>query len=78
MVNINKLNIFEADSEVTPETLLAAGVIGSLRHPIKVLAEGEISRPLVVKANRFSAAAKAKIEAAGGRVEEVEHAAKAS
>ena len=78
VVNINKLNIFEAGSEVTPERLVAAGVVKSLQHPIKVLAEGEISHPLVVKANRFSTAAKAKIEAAGGRVEEVEHAAKAS
>ena len=78
LVNINKLNIFEAGSEVTPEKLVAAGLVKSLRHPIKILAEGEISRSLVVKANRFSTAAKAKIEAAGGKVEEVEHAAKAS
>jgi len=78
VVNINELNRFEAGSEVTPESLVAAGVVKSLRHPIKVLAEGEISHPLVVKANRFSTAAKAKIEAAGGKVEEVEHAAKAS
>ena len=78
LVNINKLNIFESGSEVTPERLVAAGLVKSLRHPIKILAEGEISHPLVVKANRFSTAAKAKIEAAGGKVEEVEHAAKAS
>ena len=77
-VNINKLNIFEAGSEVTPETLVAAGLVKSLRHPIKVLAEGDITYPLVIKANKFSAAAKAKIEAAGGKVEEVGHAAKAS
>ena len=75
-VNINKLNIFEAGSEVTPETLVAAGLVKSLRHPIKVLAEGDITYPLVIKANKFSAAAKAKIEAAGGKVEEVGHAAK--
>lgn len=78
VVNISKLDMFEAGSEVTPERLVAAGVVESLKYPIKVLAEGEIKHPLVVKANRFSAAAKAKIEAAGGRVEEVEHAAKAS
>jgi len=76
-VNINKLNIFEAGSEVTPETLVAAGLVKSLRHPIKILAEGDITYPLVIKANKFSAAAKAKIEAAGGKVEEVGHAAKA-
>jgi large subunit ribosomal protein L15 len=76
VVNISRLNIFEAESEVTPEKLVAAGVVKSLRHPIKILAEGDIDRPLSVKANRFSAAAKAKIETAGGKVEEIERAAK--
>jgi large subunit ribosomal protein L15 len=75
VVNIGQLNTFEAGSEVTPERLVAAGVVKSLRQPIKILAEGDISHPLVVKANKFSAAAKAKIEAAGGTVEEVGHAA---
>ncbi len=77
-VNIDKLNIFESGSEVTPEKLVAAGVVKSLRHPIKILAGGDITYPLSVKANKFSAAAKAKIEAAGGKAEEIEHAAKAS
>ncbi len=76
-VNIDRLNIFESGSEVTPEKLVAAGVIKSLRHPIKILANGDISYPLLVKANKFSSAAKAKIEAAGGKAEEVEYAAKA-
>ncbi|MCK4369192.1 MAG: 50S ribosomal protein L15 [Dehalococcoidales bacterium] len=74
LVNLGKLGIFEPGSEVTPEKLVAAGVVKSLRHPIKILAGGEISHPLVIKANKFSAAAKAKIEAAGGRAEEVGHA----
>ena len=78
IVNIDKLNIFEAGSEVTPEKMVAAGVVKSLRHPIKILAEGNIEHSLVVRANKFSTAAKAKIEAAGGKVEEVEYAAKAS
>ena len=78
IVNIDKLNIFEAGSEVTPEKLVAAGVVKSLRYPIKILAEGNIEHSLVVRANKFSSAAKAKIEAAGGKVEEVEYAAKAS
>jgi len=76
-VNIDRLNIFEPGSEVTPEKLVAAGVIKSVRQPVKILAEGDIKHPLVVKANKFSAAAKAKIEAAGGKVEEVEYAAPA-
>ena len=78
VVNIGKLGIFESGIEVTPEKLVAAGVVKSLRHPIKVLAAGEISHPLVVRANKFSAAAKAKIEAAGGKVEEVGHATQAN
>jgi len=78
VVSINKLNVFEAGSEVTPERLVAAGVVKSLQRPIKILAEGDIAHPLVVKANKFSAAAKAKIEAAGGTVEEIGHAAKTS
>lgn len=76
IINIDKLNIFESGSEVTPEKLLAAGLVKSLRQPIKILANGDINHPFVVKANKFSAAAKAKIEAAGGKAEEVEYAAK--
>lgn len=71
LVNIGQLSVFEAGSEVTAEKLVAAGIVKSLKHPIKILAVGEISRPLVVKADKFSAAAKAKIEAAGGKAEEV-------
>ena len=71
VVNIDKLNIFETGSEVTPEKLVAARIVKSLRYPIKILAVGDISYPLLVKANKFSAVAKAKIEAAGGKVEEV-------
>jgi len=77
LVNISKLGVFEPGSEVTPEKLLASGVVKSLKRPIKVLAFGEISHALVVKANKFSAAAKAKIEAAGGKAEEVAHAGEA-
>jgi large subunit ribosomal protein L15 len=78
LVNIDMLNRFEVGSEVTPERLLEAGVVKSLGKPVKILARGDISHPLSVKANAFSAAAKAKIEAAGGKVEEIGYAAKAS
>lgn len=76
-VNTGDLNKLESGSEVTAEILKAAGIIKSIENPIKILADGEIDRPLTVKASKFSASAKAKIEAAGGKVEEVEHAAKA-
>lgn len=78
VVNTGTLNMFESGSEVDPETLVKAGVIKSLRRPIKILADGDVNHPLVVKANKFSTAAKAKIEAVGGKAEEVERAAKAS
>ncbi len=77
-VNIDKLAIFESGSEVTPEKLKSAGVVKSLHHPIKILAGGDIAHPLTIKANKFSAAARAKIEAAGGTAEEIEHATKAN
>ena len=48
----------------------------SKTKPIKILADGDISHPITVKANKFSASAKVKIEAAGGKVEEVADAAK--
>ncbi|HUT97360.1 MAG TPA: 50S ribosomal protein L15 [Dehalococcoidales bacterium] len=71
LVRLDKLGVFEPDSEVTPEKLVAARIVKSLKHPIKVLAGGELKHALVVKANKFSAAAKAKIEAAGGKAEEI-------
>lgn len=76
IVNLGQLGVFEPESEITPEKLLAAGVVKSLRQPIKILADGDIGHPVSVKANKFSASAKAKIEAAGGQVEEVGFAAK--
>ncbi len=78
VINIDKLNIFESGSEVTPEKLVAVGLVKSLQHPVKILAEGEIDHPLLVKAHKFSTAAKAKIEAVGGSVEEVGHASEAN
>ncbi len=77
VVNTDRLNVFAPGSEVTPEKLLEAGVIKSLRCPVKVLAGGALRHPISVRAHRFSAAAKAKIEAAGGKVEEVGRAAEA-
>jgi large subunit ribosomal protein L15 len=75
-VNIGQLSRFQAGSEVTPELLVESGIIKSLKRPVKVLADGDISHAVTVKANRFSATARAKIEAAGGKAEEVEYAAK--
>jgi large subunit ribosomal protein L15 len=67
-VNLTDLRAFDAGSEVTPEILKERRVLRSLRQPVKVLATGEIDRPLTVTAHRFSQAAREKIEAAGGTV----------
>ena len=68
IVNVETLNTFRAGSEVTPEKLREQGLI---RHKgrVKVLAEGELSKKLTVKAHAFSASAREKIEAAGGTAE---------
>ncbi|RJQ36483.1 MAG: 50S ribosomal protein L15 [Dehalococcoidia bacterium] len=71
VVNIEELNVFEAESEVTPEALAGRRLVRSHRLPVKILAGGELEKPLSVTAHKFSAAAKSKIEAAGGKVAEV-------
>jgi hypothetical protein len=68
IVNLARLEKFDGD-EVTPQSLLAAGVISSLRDGLKILGDGEVKRPLKVTAHRVSKAARQKIEAAGGNVE---------
>jgi large subunit ribosomal protein L15 len=72
-VNVKQLERFEAGTEVTPQLLREVGIIKTLRQPVKVLGDGEITKALTVRAHRFSAVAKGKIEAAGGSVEEVAH-----
>src|SRR5258707_10377619 len=65
-VNLADLEeLFEADAEVTPETLKEKG-LAKRSDPVKILARGDISKKLTVHAHGFSAAAKGKIEAAGG------------
>ena len=70
-VNLARLAGFAAKAEVTAETLKAAGIIKNPRQPIKILGEGDISNALTVRADRVSAEARRKIEAAGGTVEEI-------
>ncbi len=70
-VNLRDLAKLPTGSEVTPESLRETGVVRSLRHPIKLLADGDVAAALTVRAHRVSAAARAKIEAAGGSVEEL-------
>jgi large subunit ribosomal protein L15 len=67
-VNVRELARFDVGTEVTPELLKQAGVVRSLKHPIKVLGGGELTVKLTVHAHRFSAKAVELIEAAGGTV----------
>lgn len=70
-INLYRLEEFEADAEISPATLAAAGIVKSAELPIAILGHGELDRPLVIKAHRFSSSARAKIEEAGGSVEEL-------
>lgn len=70
-VNLDKLQRFAGGSEVTVEMLAAAGIVKDSGKPVKVLGDGELNKPLVVRAHKFSRTARAKIEAAGGRAEEL-------
>jgi large subunit ribosomal protein L15 len=68
-VNLERLESFEDGAEVSPEALVEAGIIKSVRKPVVILGRGNLDRQLTVKAHRFSTSARAKIEAAGGAVE---------
>ncbi len=70
LVNVRTLEEkFEDGEEVTPEVLLERGIIKKLLDGVKILGDGEITKPLIVKANAFSKSAKEKIESVGGKVE---------
>ena len=71
-VNLERLTGFQEGAEVTPEALVEAGIIKRADELVVVLGCGELESPLTVKAHRFSASARAKIEAAGGMVEELD------
>lgn len=72
IVNVGQLDRFPAGSEVTPELLLAEGVISKPGDGLKVLGDGNLKIALTVKAHKFSKKALEVIEAAGGRCEVIE------
>ena len=71
IVNVEALNKFENGSVVDIETLKAAKLVRKELDGVKILGNGELTKTLTVKATVFSATAKEKIEAAGGKTEEV-------
>lgn len=78
-VNLSALErVFDAGATVSPEELVAKGLVRKSRgDAVVLLAQGEIKKALTIKVHRFSEAAKKKIEAAGGTIEKIERAAKA-
>ncbi|MCF6094817.1 50S ribosomal protein L15 [Microaerobacter geothermalis] len=71
IINLDTLNRFAENTEVTPELLIESGIIKNIKDGVKILGNGELNVKLTVKANKFSQAAVEKIEAAGGKTEVV-------
>ena len=69
VINISDLEKFDDGAEVTPELLKEMGIVKDMKDGLKILGNGELSKKLTVKANKFSKVAKEKIENAGGKVE---------
>ncbi len=68
-INVDRLNIFEDGTEITPELLLSKGIVKKAKNGVKILGNGDLQKKLTVKAAKFSQVAIEKIEAAGGKVE---------
>lgn len=69
IVNLASFAEWRGSDIVTPQALVDAGLVKRKKLPIKILGNGELKKPLVVQAHKFSKSAEAKIQAAGGRVE---------
>ena len=72
IVNLDALNVFEEGTVVTPELLSELRIVTNKNNGVKVLGNGQLTKKLTVKADKFSASAKAAIEAAGGVAEVIE------
>lgn len=68
-VNVENLNVFEEGTVVDAQALIAAGIIRKEMDGVKILGNGELSKKLTVKAAKYTASAKEKIEAIGGTAE---------
>ncbi|MDI3339768.1 MAG: 50S ribosomal protein L15 [Sphaerobacter sp.] len=71
VVNVGRLAELDVDGPITPEVLYELGITRGLEYPVKILGDGEVNRPLTVRAHKFSRSAREKIEAAGGTVEAI-------
>ena len=68
-INVSELERFDNDSTVSVDALIEAGIVKNPRDGVKILGNGELTKKLTVQANAFSAGAKEKIEALGGKAE---------
>jgi len=78
VVNLKELNRFEAGDPVTPDQMKKAGLAKSSRRKIKVLGDGDLTKPLVIQAHQFSRSALEKIQKAKGRAEVLKVAVRGS
>ncbi|MFO8237248.1 MAG: 50S ribosomal protein L15 [Prochlorococcaceae cyanobacterium] len=69
VLNVGKLADCKADSTVSLDSLVEAGIVTNPKHPLKILGEGDLAVKLTVQAAAFTASARSKIEAAGGSCE---------
>jgi len=69
IVNVGELNVFDANTVITPELLLEYGFIRKLRDGLKILGNGEVEKAFTIKAHKISKSAEEKILAGGGKVE---------
>ncbi len=69
IVNVKSFEQWIGVGTITPQALVDAGLVKRKHLPIKILGNGELNKPLVIQAHKFSKSAEAKIQAAGGRVE---------
>jgi len=71
LIKVETLESFDAGDRITPELLLEKGYLRNLNLPVKIVGDGEISKPVTVRAAKFTQSARAKIEAAKGTAEEI-------
>ncbi len=71
LVGLDALNAFDEGERITPQEMAQRQILRNLKHPVKVVGNGEITKAVTVAAHKFTRSARERIEAAGGRVEEL-------
>ncbi|MQF69995.1 50S ribosomal protein L15 [SAR202 cluster bacterium AD-804-J14_MRT_500m] len=71
LINVGELESYIGDKPITKEMLRDLGLVKNLKHPIKILGDGDLTKAVIIQADKFSGTAKKKIEEAGGKAEEI-------